>query len=449
MITYLVNPEHLNLGYSTLNQISSIPLSDWIYVLCLTLGMILLLSASAFISASETAFFSLDKIDLKKIADSDKSTADQIQKLLEEPDRLLATILIVNNTVNIGMILLSTLVVDVFQNKASAPDWLMFLIQVVGITALILLFGEIIPKVYATQRNKFLAVIMVKAITLFGKLFYFPAKGLVKISKGFDNKLGSKNKNLSLDELSEVHEIVQNKANKQEQKMLDGILEIGNTEAKQIMIPRTDMIAISQKMSYQDVLEKIVQEGISRIPVYHETIDNIKGILYIKDLIGSLNDKKSDFNWMKLVRQPYFVPETKKLDDLLEEFQTKKIHLAIVVDEYGGVEGLITLEDIIEEIVGDIKDEFDDDENDDYTILGDGKYIFDGKIPLLDMYRILDVEGEDFEEIKGEAETIAGLILEIKGGFPRKGEIITLKNYEFTVEHIDRRRIHRIKLEVK
>jgi gliding motility-associated protein GldE len=347
------------------------------------------------------------------------------------------------------MILLSTLVVDVFQNKASAPDWLMFLIQVVGITALILLFGEIIPKVYATQRNKFLAVIMVKAITLFGKLFYFPAKGLVKISKGFDNKLGSKNKNLSLDELSEVHEIVQNKANKQEQKMLDGILEIGNTEAKQIMIPRTDMIAISQKMSYQDVLEKIVQEGISRIPVYHETIDNIKGILYIKDLIGSLNDKKSDFNWMKLVRQPYFVPETKKLDDLLEEFQTKKIHLAIVVDEYGGVEGLITLEDIIEEIVGDIKDEFDDDENDDYTILGDGKYIFDGKIPLLDMYRILDVEGEDFEEIKGEAETIAGLILEIKGGFPRKGEIITLKNYEFTVEHIDRRRIHRIKLEVK
>ena len=449
MITYLVNPEHLNLGYSTLNQISTIPLSDWIYVLCLTLGMILLLSASAFISASETAFFSLDKIDLKKIADSDKLTADQIQKLLEEPDRLLATILIVNNTVNIGMILLSTLVVDVFQNKASAPDWLMFLIQVVGITALILLFGEIIPKVYATQRNKFLAVIMVKAITLFGKLFYFPAKGLVKISKGFDNKLGSKNKNLSLDELSEVHEIVQNKANKQEQKMLDGILEIGNTEAKQIMIPRTDMIAISQKMSYQDVLEKIVQEGISRIPVYHETIDNIKGILYIKDLIGSLNDKKSDFNWMKLVRQPYFVPETKKLDDLLEEFQTKKIHLAIVVDEYGGVEGLITLEDIIEEIVGDIKDEFDDDENDDYTILGDGKYIFDGKIPLLDMYRILDVEGEDFEEIKGEAETIAGLILEIKGGFPRKGEIITLKNYEFTVEHIDRRRIHRIKLEVK
>tara|TARA_B100000683_G_scaffold277840_1_gene339505 strand:- start:16244 stop:17593 length:1350 start_codon:yes stop_codon:yes gene_type:complete len=449
MITYLVNPEHLNLGYSTLNQISTIPLSDWIYLLCLTLGMILLLSASAFISASETAFFSLDKIDLKKIADSDKSTADQIQKLLEEPDRLLATILIVNNTVNIGMILLSTLVVDVFQNKASAPDWLMFLIQVVGITALILLFGEIIPKVYATQRNKFLAVIMVKAITLFGKLFYLPAKGLVKISKGFDNKLGSKNKNLSLDELSEVHEIVQNKANKQEQKMLDGILEIGNTEAKQIMIPRTDMIAISQKMSYQDVLEKIVQEGISRIPVYHETIDNIKGILYIKDLIGSLNDKKSDFNWMKLVRQPYFVPETKKLDDLLEEFQTKKIHLAIVVDEYGGVEGLITLEDIIEEIVGDIKDEFDDDENDDYTILGDGKYIFDGKIPLLDMYRILDVEGEDFEEIKGEAETIAGLILEIKGGFPRKGEIITLKNYEFTVEHIDRRRIHRIKLEVK
>ena len=441
--------EGVYLGFSVLNKFGSIPIADWLYIFSLLFGMLILLLASAFISASEIAFFSLEKIDIKKISESDKSKAKQLQLLLEKPDRLLATILIVNNTVNIGMILISTLVVDVFQNKSEAPEWIIFLFQVAGITALLLLFGEIIPKVYATQRNKSLAIMMVKSISFFSKIFYLPSKILVRISKGFDNKLKSENKNISLDELSEVHEIVQTKASKQEQKMLDGILEIGQTEAKQIMIPRTDIVAISMDLSYNDVLRRIVKEGISRIPIYEESIDKIKGVLYIKDLIGSLNEKHENFNWLKLIRQPYFVPETKKLDDLLEEFQTKKIHLALVIDEYGGVEGLITLEDIIEEIVGDIKDEFDDDEDEEYAILGDGKYIFNGKVPLLDMYRILDVEGEELEEIKGESETIAGLILEIKGGFPKKGEVIKLNNYEFTIDHVDRRRIHRIKLEVK
>jgi gliding motility-associated protein GldE len=410
--------------------------------------MLILLLASAFISASEIAFFSLSKIDLKSISESEKSKGKQLQLLLEEPDRLLATILIVNNTVNIGMILLSTLVVDELQDHTKTPEWFLFLLQIVGITALLLLFGEIIPKVYATQKNKTLAIMMVKTVSILGKFVYIPAKSLVKLSKRFDKKLKPENKNLSLDELSEVHEIVQNKANKQEQKMLDGILEIGHTDAKQIMIPRIDIVAISHDLSYNEVLRKIVSEGLSRIPVYEDSIDKIKGILYIKDLIGSLNEKKEDFNWLSLIRQPYFVPETKKLDDLLEEFQTKKIHLALVIDEYGGVEGLITLEDIIEEIVGDIKDEFDAEEDEEYAILGDGKYIFNGKVPLLDMYRILDVEGEELEEIKGEAETIAGLILEIKGGFPKKGEVIKLNHYEFTIDHVDRRRIHRIKLKV-
>jgi len=445
----LEDSESVYLGFSVLNKFGSIPIADWLYIFAILFGMLILLLASAFISASEIAFFSLEKIDIKKISETDKSKAKQLQLLLEKPDRLLATILIVNNTVNIGMILISTLVVDVFQNKSEAPEWIIFLFQVAGITALLLLFGEIIPKVYATQRNKSLAIMMVKSISFFSKIFYLPSKILVRISKGFDNKLKSENKNISLDELSEVHEIVQNKASKQEQKMLDGILEIGQTEAKQIMIPRTDIVAIPMDLSYNDVLRRIVKEGISRIPIYEESIDKIKGVLYIKDLIGSLNEKHENFNWLKLIRQPYFVPETKKLDDLLEEFQTKKIHLALVVDEYGGVEGLITLEDIIEEIVGDIKDEFDDDDDEEYAILGDGKYIFNGKVPLLDMYRILDVEGEELEEIKGESETIAGLILEIKGGFPKKGEVIKLNNYEFTIDHVDRRRIHRIKLEVK
>lgn len=442
-------PESFSLSVSILAQIGNIPASDWLYVLGLLIGMLILLLASAFISATEIAFFSLEKSDLEEISSKNEQKSNQLSKFLDEPDRLLSTILIVNNTVNIGMVLLSTLVVDRFQKHIDAPEWLMFLIQVVGITALILLFGEIIPKVYATQERQKLAMLMAGPMNVFQKLFYYPSKALVGISKLFDQKIKIENKNLSIDELSEVHEIVQTRATKQEQKMLDGILEFGSIEAKRVMIPRTDMVAIPIQSSYQEVINTINEEGVSRIPVYEESIDNIKGVLYIKDLLDSLTDKKEEFDWQSLIRQPYFVPETKKLDDLLEEFQNKKIHLALVVDEYGGVEGLVTLEDIIEEIVGDIKDEFDDDDELDYSILGDGKYIFNGKIPLLDMYRILDVAGEQFEEIKGEAETIAGLILEIKGGFPKKGEIIKLKNYEFTIEHLDKRRIHRIKLEVK
>lgn len=441
--------DSFSLGLNFLLQIDTLQSTNWFYVVGLIFCMLLLLTASAFISASEVAFFSLEKVEIEEIEVEDPTKASQLKNILNEPDRLLATILIVNNTVNIGLVLLSTVFVDLFQQQLAAPEWVMFLIQVVGITALILIFGEIIPKVYATQKRKSLSKLMVGSINFFGKLAYFPAKALVGISKLFDKKIKTDNKNLSLDELSEVHEIVQNKASKQEQKMLDGILEIGQIEAKQVMVPRTDMIAIPIKSSYLDVLKIINEEGISRIPVFEESIDKIKGVLYTKDLIPTLNKDLKEFDWTKLIRQPYFVPETKKLDDLLTEFQNKKIHLALVVDEYGGVEGLITLEDIIEEIVGDIKDEFDDNEEMEYSILGDGNYIFNGKTPLLDVYRVLDVEGEKFDEIKGEAETIAGLILEIKGSFPKKGEIIKLENYKFTIEHVDKRRIHRIKLEVK
>ncbi len=441
--------ESFNTGFSILSQIGSIPVSDWFIIAVLFGTMLILLGASAFISASEIAFFSLEKIDLNEIKTQDEVKAKQIKNLLNNPDRLLATILIVNNTVNIGMVLISTIVVDLFQKRIESPEWITFLIQVVGITALILLFGEIIPKVYATQKKQSLSKIMIGPVNFCDKIFYLPSKILVSISKIFDKRVRGGNKNLSVDELSEVHEIVQDKTNKQEQKMLNSILEIGQTDAKQIMIPRVDMIAIPKQASYEEVLKIINKEGVSRIPVYDEDIDNINGVLYIKDLIPSLNKESNETNWFELIRKPYFVPETKKLDDLLKEFQTKKIHLALVVDEFGGVEGLITLEDIIEEIVGDIKDEFDDDEEPEYSILGNGRYLFSGKILLLDAYRILDVEGEQFDEIKGEAETLAGLILEIKGGFPKKGEVIKLDNYEFTIEHVDEKRIHRIKLEVK
>ena len=442
--------EPFQLGLTILSQINTISITDWIYVSALIIGMLILLTGSAFISASEIAFFSLEAKDLEKIEGKEPEKANQLRGILQNPDQLLATILIVNNTVNIGLILISSLVIDTFEKHISAPAWVLFLIQIVGITTLILIFGEIIPKVYATKRNREMAKLMIKPILVFGRLFSIPSRFLVKISNIFDQKIRIENKNLSVDELSQVHEIVQNEANKQEQKMLNGILEIGQTEAKQIMVPRTDIKGISINTEYNDVIKTITKQGVSRIPVYENSIDIIKGVLYIKDLLGFLNDKDVvNPNWKTLIRQPYFVPENKKLDDLLTEFQEKKIHLAIVVDEYGGVEGLVTLEDIIEEIVGDIKDEFDIDEELEYSILGEGKYIFNGKIPLLDVYRILEVEGEEFEEIKGESETIAGLLLEMKGGFPRKGEIIKLQNYVFTIEHIDEKRIHRIKLEVK
>ena len=442
--------EPFQLGLTILSQINTISITDWIYVSALIIGMLILLTGSAFISASEIAFFSLEAKDLEKIEGKEPEKANQLRSILQNSDQLLATILIVNNTVNIGLILISSLVIDTFEKHISAPAWVLFLIQIVGITTLILIFGEIIPKVYATKRNREMAKLMIKPILVFGRLFSIPSRLLVKISNIFDQKIRIENKNLSVDELSQVHEIVQNEANKQEQKMLNGILEIGQTEVKQIMVPRTDIKGISINTDYNDVIETITKQGVSRIPVYENSIDIIKGVLYIKDLLGFLNDKDVvNPNWKTLIRQPYFVPENKKLDDLLTEFQEKKIHLAIVVDEYGGVEGLVTLEDIIEEIVGDIKDEFDIDEELEYSILGEGKYIFNGKIPLLDVYRILEVEGEEFEEIKGESETIAGLLLEMKGGFPRKGEVIKLQNYVFTIEHIDEKRIHRIKLEVK
>ncbi len=443
--------ENFNLSLIIISNIDFISISDWMVFIGLLGSMLFLLGISAFISASEIAFFSLEKSDLNEIEIQNEGKHKQINTLLNKPDRLLATILIVNNTVNIGIVLLSAKLFDKISGIIT-PVFnlgLLTISQVILVTIFLLLIGEIIPKVYATQKKQSLAKIMIGPVRFCDKIFYFPSKILVTISKILDKSAKVKKKNLSVDELSEVHEIVKNKSNKQEQKMLNSILEIGQTEVKQVMIPRVDMITIKKNSSYKEVLAVINKEGISRIPVYDENIDDIKGILYTKDLIPSLNKNSNKTNWFNLVRQPYFIPETKKLDDLIKEFQTKKIHLALVVDEFGGVEGLITLEDVIEEIVGDIKDEFDDDDEPEYSILGNGKYLFSGKTLLLDAYRILDMEGEVFDEIKGEAETIAGLILEIKGGFPKKGEVITIDNYEFTIDHVDKKRIHRIKLEVK
>ncbi len=443
------DPEHLNFDFSVLLSINPFSLEEWLVIVALIIAMLVLLVSSAFISATEIAFFSLDRLKLASIKEGDADKATLIEQLLSKPSKLLATILIVNNSVNIALILLSTIVVTKFEVATNGPGWLFVGIQLVIVTTLLLLFGEIIPKVYATNKVEQIVKLMAKPINLLNKVFAWASFLLVGLSNIFDKKLAGNKKNLSVEELEEVHELVQDKTSKQERKMLDGVLEIGQTVVKQIMRNRTDILALPSTSSFSDIRNLIVQSGHSRIPVYDNDIDTITGIIYIKDLLPLLNfENENDIDWKKLIRQPFFVPENKKLDDLLAEFQSKKIHLAIVVDEYGGTSGIITLEDIIEEIVGDIKDEFDDDDLE-YSILEKGKYIFDGKIPLLDMYRIIEIEGEEFEAIKGDSETVAGLLLEVKGSFPRKGEVIKIEDYEFTIEAVDKKRIQRIKLIVK
>jgi len=441
--------EHLNLNFPFLLKINPFSIEEWLVIFMLLITILILLVSSAFISATEIAFFSIDKLKLASIKEEHKEKASIIEKLLSKPSKLLATILIVNNSVNIALILLSTIIVTKFEVALNGPGWFFIGIQLIVVTTLLLLFGEIIPKVYATNKVEKIAILMAKPIFLLNKVFSWASFLLVGLSNFFDKKIVNDKKNLSVDELSEVHELVQDKTSKQERKMLDGILEIGQTVVKQIMRNRTDIIALPNSSSFSDVRALILKSGHSRIPVYDNDLDTIIGIIYIKDLLPLLSvENEESINWKELMRQPFFVPENKKLDDLLAEFQSKKIHLAIVIDEYGGTSGIITLEDIIEEIVGDIKNEFDNDDLE-YSILEKGKYIFDGKIPLLDMYRIIEIEGEEFEDIKGDSETIAGLLLEVKGSFPRKGEVINIRDYEFTIEAVDKKRIQRIKLIVK
>ena len=428
------------------NIYSSFQASDIFYLAMLLLLMIVALIVSALISASEIAFFSLEPNDIKEINEHDPKKGKLIEMLLETPKRLLATILIGNNAINITLIIISSLFVAYFEQFGGSPELYLF-IQIVVVTALLLLFGEIVPKVYATQRHKKLALITVRFIFFLNFIFKGLSKLLVKISRVLDYILKEEKKNLSIDELSKVHEMIQDyHHNEQEQKMLAGILELGNADVKSIMQPRMEINALSISDPYQKVKTLILESGYSRIPVYEDAIDKIIGILYIKDLLPHLLEE-DDFNWTTLLRAPFFIPENKKLDDALKEFQEKKIHLAIVLDEYGGTMGLVTLEDVIEEIVGEIKNEFDDDDLE-YSKLDDGKYIFDATILLKDMCRITDVDNVLFEDNKGDSETIAGFILELKGDFPKRGEVIDFNNYRFVIEEMDRKRIKRVKFEI-
>jgi len=433
-------PEPLLLLFSSIDLVSIIN----------TIILVLLFISSALISGAEVAFFSLSQTDLNELSNESKE-ANIIVTLLEKPRKLLATILITNNFINILIVLLfASLSETFFGNFQYEIDLyffaisIRFLLEIVLVTFLILLFGEVLPKVYASRNALRFSQKMSKFIRVINGVLTPFSLPLISLTKFIEKKLGNKNSNFSVETLSQALELTSEGATtKDEQKILEGIVNFGNTETVQIMKPRIDIFALSDEEDYEIVLHKILENGYSRNPVYKENIDNIIGVLYAKDLLAHLN--KKNFKWQSLVREAFFVPENKKLDDLLDDFRDRKNHLAIVVDEYGGTSGLVTLEDVIEEIVGDINDEFDDDDLQ-YSKIDVNNYIFEGKTTIKDFCKVLDDEDEAiFEEEKGESETLAGFILEISGKFPKKGEKINFKNYTFTIEAIDKKRIKQIK----
>ena len=410
--------------------------------------IITLLICSALISGSEVAFFSLSKTDLKKISSSNAKNLKLISFLRSDPRRLLATLLVSNNFINISIVLLLASFGQLF-DVIFFPNWLNFVLEVGFITALILLFGEILPKVYANRKPISFSKKMAFPVRFIDKyLFFFITIPMSRMTKFIQDKLVFKKPNLSVDKLSDAFDLTdKSETSKDEKKILKGIISFGSTEVKQVMKPRIDVFSVSKTMSYFDLIKKVRENRYSRIPVYDETIDNITGVIYLKDLFPHLNEK--NFNWTTLVREPYFIPENKKLDDLLNEFQKLKNHMAIVVDEYGGNSGIITLNDIVEEIVGEINDEFDQDDII-CNKIDNSTFVFEGKVNLTDLYRILKIRDiKVFENIKGDSETLGGFLLEQIGFFPKKNFKLKLKGIEFKVIEVNRKRIKNVLVKIK
>jgi putative hemolysin len=411
--------------------------------------LIVLLAFSALISGAEVALFGLSVTEINAINEQKTPQSNILVTLLDRPKKLLATILIANNAINIGIVLLFNVIGDtLFLNITEVLFGLVslrFILEVIVATFLILMFGEILPKVYANRNRMSFSNFMAYPLRTLDFLFS-PLSLPMRLGTIFlYNKLGKEKSSLSVDHLSQALELTsEGDTTKEEQKILEGIVNFGNTDTKQVMRPRIDIFCLNDQMKFPEVLEEIRQNGYSRIPVFSENIDNVLGVLYVKDVLPYL-DRKS-FNWITLTREPYFVPENKKLDDLLAEFQAKKNHLAVVVDEYGGTSGIVTLEDIIEEIVGDISDEFDDEDLI-FSKLDDLNYVFEGKTTLKDFYRVVKIEDEtNFEENKGESETIAGFVLEIARSFPKRGEEVLFGDFRFVVESLDKKRLKQIKV---
>jgi len=411
------------------------------------IAFVVLIILSALISASEVAYFSIDLAERERLKKEQSTTSIKILELLNKPKELLATILIANNFVNVTIVAVSTFVMNTWINQAIFKnETVEFIVQVVAVTFLILLFGEVVPKVYATKNGKKIAQLMSIPMTVLMKVFSPVSRLLVSSTGLIDKRIKKKPGQISVEDLVQAMNITEDVAeNKEDKKILEGIVRFGNTDAKQVMIPRLDVIAFNQNLNFKELKNNILEHKFSRIPIYENTFDTVKGVLYIKDLLPYLH--LEEFNWKSLLRKPKFIPENKKLDDLLIDFQSSRNHLAIVVDEYGGTSGVITLEDILEEIVGDITDEFDDEDLN-YTKLDDYNYVFEGKTSLIDMYRILEIEGTDFEEEKGESDTIAGFCLELAGKILRKNEKVYFKNYTFTIEAADRRKLKQVKVTI-
>ena len=405
--------------------------------------LVILLIFSGFISGSEVALFSLSKSDIE--SKSDLKSFKIITNLLEKPNKLLATILIANNLINIAIVILFTKIGEVLFNAIGSP-LIQFFVEIVVATFLILLFGEILPKIYASRNNINFSRIIAHPLRILDIIFSPISLPMQKFSNYIKNKLAIQNSNISIDQISHALDLTRPEdTTKQEQKILKGIVNFGNIDTKEIMRPRIDIFALDSKLKSEEIIKSITTTNHSRIPVFDENLDKIIGVLHIKDLLPFLD--KKEFQWKELLREPLFIPENKKLDDLMLEFQEKKVHLAIVVDEYGGTSGLVSLEDVIEEIVGDISDEFDDD-NLLYSKIDDHNFIFDGKTSLHDLCRIIKVDKNIFDEYKGEAETIAGFILEISRSFPKKNSKINFMKFVFTIESIDKKRIKQIKLSI-
>lgn len=396
-----------------------------------------LLLCSALVSGSEVAYFSLSPSQLKYLEDKGYTKA---RNLHEKPERLLATILISNNFVNVAIVVISTYLVNSLFDFSTYPV-LGFVIQVIVVTFVILLVGEIIPKLYANRSRLNMVIFMAGPLTFLSHVFR-PLSALLIGSTSIIRKRLDKKDGISIDQLSKALELTKDTAINEEKDILEGIVRFGNIDAVDIIRPRINVIAIDSQSTYKQVKEIIAEHGYSRMPVYEENLDNIIGILYVKDLLQHL-DETDEFKWQTLIRQAYFVPETKKINDLLEEFQVKKVHLAIVVDEYGGTTGIVTMEDIIEEIVGDINDEYDEQEIV-YTRDKNGAYIFEASTLLNDFYKITDIAEDTFQEVEGDADTLAGLILELKGELPKKDEVIAYRDHQFKILEVDNRRIKKI-----
>lgn len=410
------------------------------------IGIFALLFCSALVSGAEVALFSLSQEDIDDNLQDNSSKGKIISGLLEKPKKLLATLLVANNFINIAVVILFSYIGKDLFSVIHSPI-LKFIVEVIAVTFMILLFGEVLPKVYASRNN-----------IKFAKWVAYPIAGLDKLLSPISlpmraatiylhNKLGKQKTNFSVNQLSQALELTaSDQTSSDEQKILEGIVSFGSTDTRQVMSPRIDIFALEITETFLDIYPKIIEKGFSRIPVYRDNIDQIEGVLFVKDLLRHIN--KKEFDWKSLIREPFFVPENKKLDNLLKDFQSMKSHLAIVVDEYGGTSGLVSLEDIMEEIVGDISDEFDG-ENISFSKIDDHNYIIEGKINLKDFYRIIDVDEDVFEVKKGEAETLAGFILEILGGFPKKDQQISFENCLFTIETVDEKRIKQIKVTIE